>query len=84
MNWVVWINKLNLPVDQWLSVGKGALIASLGAALAMGLNHLGLTVTTDVTGAFVAAGLAVAVNYLHKVGLNTSAAPGATDGPVAK
>lgn len=60
------MNKLNLPVTEWVSLGKGALIAGAAAVL----TYLVQNVTAADFGTYgpmVVAVLSVLVNYLRKV-----------------
>ncbi len=51
--------------DKWISVGKGALIAGAGAALAYLLNAVG-TLPLGAYAPLATAVLSVAVNAVHK------------------
>ena len=69
------MNKLNLPVEQWVSIGKGALVAGAGAIL----TYLAQNVTAADFGTYgplVVAGLSVLVNYIRKVVVNPDTPPG--------
>lgn len=60
------MNKLNLPLDQWASVAKGAAVAGAGALLTYLLQNVG-DLDTGAYTPLVVAVLSVLANYVRKV-----------------
>lgn len=58
--------KFNLPIAEWVSVLKGALVAGAGVALTYVVQHV-TAADFGVYGPVVVGVLSIVVNYLRKV-----------------